>query len=93
MSFNSENLTFRPFVKNFYFKGFLTQSAISASQIIVNIEQVNKVEFQYPLISIFLNNDDIFKVKLNIKESEFNEIENSLQRFNTSDEMTDSTGP
>jgi hypothetical protein len=76
----NDALSFRKFGKFSYMKGFLTYEGMSYKPTTLLLKDISKIEFDYPMISVFQTSGEQFKIALKTNEKCFNLVKGMLAK-------------
>lgn len=76
---NNRILMFRQFSKHSYFKGFLTYKGMAHNLTTLPLKNITKVDFNYPMISLFLDGDEQFEIALKISKDDFRLVKSEFK--------------
>ena len=78
---NNGVLSFRKFSKYSYLKGFLTYEGMAYKLTTLPLKNILKIDFNYPMISVFQIDGERFKIALKVSEEDFTLIKGELIKY------------
>jgi len=78
--FNNDALSFRAVDQYTYFKGFLTYEGEAYKLTTLPFKDISRVDFNFPMISVFLAGDKQFIIALKVNEDDFILIKEKLSK-------------
>ena len=83
---NNDVLSFRKFGKFSYLKGFLTYDGMANKLTKLPLKDISKIDFDYPMISVFQTNGEQLNIALKVSEEDFTLIKGELIKRQTNEQ-------